>query len=85
MEVGDAVGAPVSGRDPVRAVSRGPTRAVGWADAERSELVESEDPVGEVGGDVLDPLQLGVGLGVGRFLPGPGALEGDALAVQQAP
>lgn len=59
------MGAPVSGRDPVRAVARCPTCAVVWADAERSELVESEGPVGEMGGDVLDAVQLGIGLGVG--------------------
>src|SRR5699024_8050105 len=62
---------------------RGPTGAAGGADTQRSELVEGEGPVGKVGGDVLDPLQLGVAVGVGGLLPGLGVLEGDVVAGQQ--
>ncbi len=62
--VGGGVGAPGGGRDAVRG---GPC----WAQSvpavgrrpKGAERVEGEDPVGEVGGDVLDPVQLGVGVG----------------------
>ncbi|GAA3011879.1 hypothetical protein GCM10020229_24120 [Kitasatospora albolonga] len=38
----------------------------------------------EVRQDVLDPVELGVVLGVGGLLSGPDALEGDALSGEQA-
>jgi hypothetical protein len=34
---------------------------------------------------MLDAVELGLAFRVGRFLPGLGALEGDAAARQQAP
>jgi len=55
------------------------------ADAERPELVEREHAVREAFQHLLDAVQLGVTLGVGRLLPGFGALEGDAAAGEQAP
>jgi hypothetical protein len=63
----------------------GPARPGGGPDAERAELVEREHAVREVLQYVLDPVELGVALGVGGFLPGLGALEGDAAAGEEAP
>jgi hypothetical protein len=62
-----------------------PARPGGGPDAEGAELVEREHPVQEPFQDVLDTVQLGVTLGVRRFLPGLGVLEGDAVAGQQPP
>ncbi|BBC29443.1 hypothetical protein SGFS_007370 [Streptomyces graminofaciens] len=78
------MGAVVGGGQPVGAFARGPARACGGADAERAELVESEDPVREAVEDFLDPVQLRLAFGVRGFLPGLGALEGDAAAGEQA-
>ncbi|WUW05715.1 hypothetical protein OG587_44530 [Streptosporangium sp. NBC_01469] len=62
----------------------GPARARGGPDPERAELVEGEHPVREAVKDLLDPVQLRLTLGVGGFLPGLGALEGDTAAGEQA-
>lgn len=84
MDVGDAVGAVVGRREPDRAALLGPAVAGGGADAERSELVERERSDGEALQDVLDAVEFGVALGVGGFLPGLGAVEGDASLGEQA-
>jgi hypothetical protein len=78
------VGAVAGRRDPVRAALSGPAGPAGRADTRRAELGEGEDPVGDVLDDVLDPVQLGIARGVGGLLPGLGALEGDAVAGEQA-
>jgi hypothetical protein len=62
----------------------GPARACGGADAERAELVEGKDPAREAVEDFLDPVQLHLAFGVRGFLPGLGALKGDAPACEQA-
>ena len=85
MEVTDAMGAVVGRGVPLGVSLLGPARPGGGADAERSELVERENAVGESLQHVLDAVELGVSLGVGRLLPGLGALEGDAAAGEQAP
>lgn len=59
------VGAPIGGRDAIGHALAGPARPGGGADAQRSELVEGEDPVGEALHDVLDAVEFGIGLGVG--------------------
>jgi hypothetical protein len=41
--------------------------------------------VGKPGHHLVDPVQLGVVVRVGRGLPGPGALEADAVLVQDDP
>lgn len=64
---------------------RGPARTAGGPDSQRPELVEREDPVGEPVQDVLDPVELGVAVGVRRLLPCLRALEGDAAPGEQAP
>jgi hypothetical protein len=61
-----------------------PARACGGTDSERPELVEGEDPVGQAVKDLLDPVQLHLAVRAGGFLPGPGALEGDTAAGEQA-
>jgi hypothetical protein len=38
--------------------------------------------VAEVVHHLLDPVQLGLGVGIFGLLPGPGALEGDVVGVQ---
>jgi len=58
---------------------------VGGPDRQRAELVEGEAAVREVGGDVLDPVQLGILVRVGGLLPGPGPLEADAARIQDLP
>jgi hypothetical protein len=83
VEVPDAVGAVVGGRHSVGLGLLGPAVAAGGPDAERAELVEREDTVREAVKDVFDPVKLGVTLGVRRFLPGLGALEGDTAAQEQ--
>ena len=55
------------------------------ADRQRPELVERETPVEEPGGDLFDAVQFGLVVGVGGFLPGPGALEGDVMGGQDLP
>ena len=54
-------------------------------DAQRPELVEREDTIGKPGHHFLDPVQLGVLGRVARLLPGPGALKGDVVGVQDPP
>jgi len=46
---------------------------------------KGETPVREPGGDLLDPVELGVEVRVGGLLPGAGALERDVVAAQQLP
>lgn len=84
MEVADSVGAVVGRGVPLGVAGRGPAETAGGADAERAELVEGEHPVREAVKDLLDPVQLRLTVGVGGFLPGLGALEGDAAAGEQA-
>jgi hypothetical protein len=62
--------------------SGGPAGAVTGSDRQRPELVERETPVREPGGHLLDSVQFGVEIWVVGVLPGAGALEGDAVAVQ---
>ncbi|GHD07399.1 hypothetical protein GCM10010313_26530 [Streptomyces violarus] len=78
------MGAVGGGRQPVGMVAFGPARTSGGPDSERAELVEGEDPVGEVVQDLLDPVQLRLAVGAGGFLPCLGALKGDATAGEQA-
>ncbi|GGR64898.1 hypothetical protein GCM10010251_96770 [Streptomyces aurantiogriseus] len=85
MEVPDAVGAVVGRGMAFGVAGAGPAGSGGGADAERAELVERKHPVREVLQHVLHPVELGVALGVGGFLPGLGALEGDTAAGEQAP
>nr|CAB45029.1 hypothetical protein [Amycolatopsis orientalis] len=54
-------------------------------DAQRPELVEGERAIRETLDHLLDPVELGVPVRVGGFLPGLGALEGDAAASEQTP
>jgi hypothetical protein len=84
VEVPDAVGAVIGRGQPVGTPLSGPARARGGSDAEQAELIEGEDPVREAVQDVLDAVELGVAVGVRRFLPRLGALEGDAVAGEQA-
>ena len=51
-------------------------------DRERPELVEREAAHREVAGHVVDPVQFGVLVGVGGFLPGTRALEADVVFAQ---
>ena len=51
-------------------------------DRERPELVEREAAHREVAGHVVDPVQFGVLVGVGGFLPGTRALEADVVLAQ---
>jgi hypothetical protein len=60
-------------------------RAGGGPDAERPELVEREDAVGEALQDLLDAVEFDVAVGIGRLLPRLGALEGDPATNEQAP
>ena len=72
-------------RLPVRVLLAGPAGAVTGPDAQRPELVEREDAIGKPGDHFLDPVQLGVLGRVGGLLPGPGALKGDVVGVQDPP
>jgi hypothetical protein len=54
-------------------------------DGQRPELVKAEAAIREMAGHVLDPVQLGVLVRVGGFLPGPGALEADPTLIQNPP
>ena len=85
VEVPDAVVAVVGRRQPVRVLLAGPAGAVTGPDAQRPELVEREDTIGKPGDHLLDPVQLGVLGRVGGLLPGPGALKGDVVGVQDPP
>src|SRR5690625_4200796 len=49
----------------------------------RCELVEGEDPAGKVCGVVLGAVEFGLQVDIAGFLPGAGALEGDAAAFQE--
>jgi hypothetical protein len=55
------------------------------SDGEWAELVEGEHPVREPAGDVLDPGQLRVPVGIVGLLPGLRTLEGDFVFVQELP
>ncbi|WP_435056663.1 hypothetical protein [Streptomyces noursei] len=70
-------------RDPVGAALLHPARSGGGPDAQRAELVERKDAVGEVLQDVLDAVELDVALGSVDLLPRLGALEGNPAASQQ--
>jgi hypothetical protein len=85
VEVGDAVRTTVGRREPVGLALFRPAGACGGPDSQGLELVEGEDPVREAVQYLLDPVELGVAFGVGRFLPGLGALESDAAAREQTP
>lgn len=85
MEVPHPVCAVVGRGMALRATGGSPAGSGGGADAERPELVEREHAVREGFQHLLDVLQLGVTLRVGRLLPGLGALERDAAAGEQAP
>jgi len=85
VEVADPVGAVVGGAQPGGPFARRPARAVAGPDGQRPELVEGEASVWIMAGHVLDPVQLGVLVRVGGFLPGPDPLEGDAAGVQDLP
>ncbi|MBB4789748.1 hypothetical protein BJY54_000360 [Streptomyces nodosus] len=79
------MGAVVGRRQLAGATLLGPAGSCGGPDAQRAELVEGECAVREVLQDVLDPVELGVAVGVGGLLPRLGALEGDPTAGQQHP
>jgi hypothetical protein len=64
VEVPDAVGAFVGRAQPVRVLRRGPAGAVTRADRQRPELVERETSIRKPVGDLLDPVQLGLQVGV---------------------
>jgi hypothetical protein len=85
VEVGDAVGAAVGRRIAVGLALLAPAGTCSGADAQGSELVEGQDPVREVLQHVLDAVELGVALGIGRLFPGLRVLEGDPAAPEQAP
>lgn len=70
-------------RQSIGMILRRPAGAGVRADRERTELVEGEHSVGEVGGDVLNPRKLGVPVRVGGLFPGLGPLEGDVVLMQQ--
>jgi hypothetical protein len=55
---------------------------VAGPDGQRPELVKGEAAVRVMAGHVLDPVQLGVPVRIGRFLPGPRPLERDATLMQ---
>jgi hypothetical protein len=84
MEVGHTVRAAVGRRQTVGLALLRPAGARSGTDPQGPELVEGEDPVREVLQHLLDAVELGVTLEVGRLLPGLGALEGDAAAQEQA-
>jgi len=85
MEAADAVGAMISRAQPYRPFARRPAHAVAGPDRQRPEPAEGEATVRAGAGHVLDPVQLGVPVRIGGFLPGPGPLEGDAALVQELP
>jgi len=85
VEVADAVGAVIGRRQPDRPRLGRPGRAEAGPDRQRAELVEGETPVPEPADDLLDPVQLAVLIRVARLLPGPGALKGDLVGVQDLP
>jgi hypothetical protein len=58
---------------------------VAGPDRQRAELVEGEAPVREPPDDLLDPVELGVLVRIARLLPGPSALKGDLVGVQDLP
>jgi hypothetical protein len=84
VEVGDAVGAAVGGRQSVGPALFLPAGAGGGADTQRSELVEGERAVRTLADRVLDPGQLGIERRIRGLLPGLRALEGDPAAGQEA-
>jgi hypothetical protein len=55
---------------------------VAGPDRQRPELVEREAPVRGAAGHLLDAVELGVLVRVGRLLPGPRALQADTGIVQ---
>jgi hypothetical protein len=67
---------------PLRPLLGSPAAAADRVDGQRTELVERETTVRVVLQHPLDAVQLGVTLGVVGLLPGLGALEGDALAIE---
>ncbi len=85
VEAADAVGAVIRRGQPAGPFLPGPRDAMHGPDRQRAELVKREAPAGEMGGHVLDPVQLGVPVRVGGLLPGPGPLEADPLFVQDLP
>ena len=82
VEVADAVRAVIRRGQPHRCGLPGPARSVTGPDRERPELVEREAAHREVTGHVVDPVEFGVLVGVGGFLPGPRALEADVVLAQ---
>ena len=77
------VGAVVRRGQPHRVGFAGAGAAVAGADRPWAELVEREAASQVVAGDVLDAVELGLLVGVGGLLPGPGALEGEPALAQQ--
>src|SRR5664280_1331209 len=69
VEVPDPVGAVIRGGQPVGMLAAGPAGAVTRADRQRPELVERETPVKLLVQDLIDPVQLGVLVGICGFLP----------------
>jgi hypothetical protein len=60
-------------------------RIAAGPDRQRPELAEGEATVRAGAGHVLDPVQPGVPVRIGGFLPGPGPLERDAALVKELP
>jgi hypothetical protein len=72
VDVDDAVGAAVGSRQTIGPTLLRSAGTCGGPDSQGPELVEGEDSVRETFQHMLDPVELGVALRVGRFLPGPG-------------
>src|SRR5262249_59008641 len=60
VEVADAVGAVIGGRQPGGPFLPGPRGAVAGPDRQRPELVKREAPAREMRRHILDPVQLGL-------------------------
>src|SRR5664280_2737911 len=75
VEVADPVGAVIRRGQPVGMLAAGPAVAVTRADRQWPELIERETPVKPLVQDLVDPVQLGVLVGIRGFLPGPRPLE----------
>ena len=73
----------IVGRLTLRTALGCPGRPTDRADRQRPELVERERPIREFVDDVLDPVQLGVPIGVVGLLPRLGPLERDVVGNEE--
>jgi hypothetical protein len=79
MELAGAAVLLVVGPEPLGVFRLRPATAAHGVDSEGAELVEGEDALGELGYDLLDPVELFLLVRVVGLLPGLGPLEGDLV------